>query len=136
MDHTPLEVAQQVAEKHATGSVELRSEFGDWMRRVLLVLLLTLHGLLIWALVAIDGVANFQEEGKERGFINRAAACRVQLLLGADLDDSCLDDEVTVHFDVNEQPTTGMHSEGQAVNRQLLCTIIRQIGATNDECDE
>jgi hypothetical protein len=80
----------------------------------------------------VNSIATEQANGRERGFINRAAACRVQVLLGATLDDTCLDPNVTAHYDPNEPPTAGAGSAGQQRNLRMLCDIEESLGLDRD----
>lgn len=105
-----------------------------WSAVARLLLDLGLAVLMLVVLNAVSAVRAEQEQGQERGYRNRAAACRLQVGLGMRLDDTCLDPLVVRHYDPNEPPTAGASSEGQRRNQRLLCAVLAAHGATSPDC--
>lgn len=102
--------------------------FTTWAERLIGLVLVVLLGVCGWL------VYNARK-AEERGYVNRAQACRIQALLGAELDASCLKSEVVQHYDPAEKPTTGVNSQGQQINRDLLCQLVETVGATSPHCE-
>jgi len=102
--------------------------YTTWAERMLALGLVILLGLCVW--LAVNA-----QQAKQRGFVNRAEACRVQVLLGAKLSPGCKAPEVLERFDPDEPPTAGVNSAGQQANRQLLCDLVRAHGMTSPVCE-
>lgn len=62
---------------------------------------------------AIDNVLT----SRENGYKNRAQICRINLTLGIEPDEFCLDPEITKYYDETVQPTVGAQSD----TRHLMC---------------
>lgn len=83
-----------------------------------------------------------QVAGQERGYINRAQTCKVQVALGLTLDDDCLDPNVVrdssgdPRYNPNAQPVAGANSAGQEANRRLLCTVLAILEAESPDCTD
>lgn len=76
-----------------------------------------------------------QTAGRERGYINRATACRGLVLQGAVFEegDSCLEEEVLQHYDVQER-IGGANGYTRADIFRAICLMVREQGIIFAPC--
>ncbi len=111
--------------------------FTSWAERVLglgVVMVLVGVGVLF---VNQRSIKREQEAGEQRGYANRAASCRVLVALGVDIprEDPCRLPAVLDLYDIHAEPTAGINSTGQQVNRDLLCAILGAQGLSDSNCE-
>lgn len=61
-----------------------------------------------------------REIGRQNGYVSRAQTCRVQKALALPLNEACLDENVTAHYDAEEQVLGSSFREDSL---ELLCRI-------------
>lgn len=104
---------------------------------VLLVMLVVLSFTLRQQVAIQDtqrGIEAEQQLSVERSNINRALNCAIVRGLGMELPEDCLWSHITEYYDPSADPVAGVDSEGQRVNRRLLCQILATIEGHAPEC--
>lgn len=67
-------------------------------------------------------------QNRENGFRGRAVNCQILVSLGEELPPQCLEEPVVALYDPEAAPTAGANSEGQKLNRALLCGLYGEMG--------
>lgn len=75
-----------------------------------------------------------QERAEERSYVNRALNCAIIVAVGAQLPSECLWVDVAGYYDPGADPVVGANSEGQKLNRRLLCQILATVEGHAPEC--
>jgi hypothetical protein len=78
--------------------------------------------------VAVTQIQTDTLTNRENGFRSRAVNCQILVSLGEVLPPACLEAPVVALYDPEAPPTAGANSEGQKLNRALLCGLYDEMG--------